>query len=224
MCLSSDIKIINGRIGNDAGEGNLTFMSANGKSVIDYALCNHNLFPIIKDFIVHDFQTCSSHAPIQLCLTCSYEDESISPSNNRSVNYLKWNTDKINEFRDKITSNIQSINAITDEVISSSLDITDGVNGISDILYNISFTTYGHSRHTGHTSNINVKRKYKSSWFNEECECARKEFRKSNRRYKHTKNEENREIMLCHKKKYNSEKKKGNYPNKYFFQIIINTP
>lgn len=66
LCLISDIKIINGRFGNDSGEGNFTFMSTNGSSLIDYALCNHNFVPYITDFVVHEPQTCSSHVPIQL--------------------------------------------------------------------------------------------------------------------------------------------------------------
>ena len=158
-------------------------MSANGSSVIGYALCNHNLFQIIKDLIVHDFQTCSSHAPIQL-LNCYYEKVRMSSSNDIYVNDLKRNTDKNDEFRDTITSNVQSINAITDQNICSSLDITDGVNNISHILYTISLSTYGHSRYTGHKTY--VERKYKSSWINEGCECARKEFREANRRYRQT--------------------------------------
>ena len=61
ICLCSDSKLVNGRIGDDAGIGNYTFMSPNGCSVIDYDVCSCDLFPFISDFIVHDLYSCSLH-------------------------------------------------------------------------------------------------------------------------------------------------------------------
>ena len=48
ICLSSDLKIVNGRIGNDAGIGRYTFMSSQSPSLIDYVLASYALFPIIN--------------------------------------------------------------------------------------------------------------------------------------------------------------------------------
>ena len=55
ICLSTDIKIVNGRFGDDAGKGHFTFMSSLGESLIDYALMSQDLFPLINNFIVHEF-------------------------------------------------------------------------------------------------------------------------------------------------------------------------
>lgn len=41
--------------GDDAGKGETTFVTDNGKSLIDYVLVSHNLFPIVSNFVVHDF-------------------------------------------------------------------------------------------------------------------------------------------------------------------------
>ena len=60
ICLSTDIKIVNGRFGDDAGVGNFTFMSQLGESLIDYALMSQDLFSLIDNFIVHDFYSCST--------------------------------------------------------------------------------------------------------------------------------------------------------------------
>ena len=49
ICLCSDLKLVNDRIGDDAGIGSYTFMSPNGCSVIDYAVCSCDLFPFISD-------------------------------------------------------------------------------------------------------------------------------------------------------------------------------
>jgi len=58
ICLCSDLKLVNRRIGDDAGISSYTFMSPNGCSVIDYAVCSYDLFPLISDFIVHDLYSC----------------------------------------------------------------------------------------------------------------------------------------------------------------------
>ena len=38
ICKSTDLRIINGRVGDDRGVGRLTFLSSTGKSLIDYAI------------------------------------------------------------------------------------------------------------------------------------------------------------------------------------------
>ena len=64
ICRNSNLKIVNGRLGDDAGIGSYSNISARGNSIIDYAICSHDLFSLIYDFIVHDHF--SSHLPIQL--------------------------------------------------------------------------------------------------------------------------------------------------------------
>ena len=43
ICLCSDLKLVNGRIGDDAGISSYTFMSPNGCSVIDYTIVVNGL-------------------------------------------------------------------------------------------------------------------------------------------------------------------------------------
>jgi hypothetical protein len=52
ICRTSELKIVNGRIGDDEGIGRLAYLSSNGKSAIDYAIASLYLFHIISDFIV----------------------------------------------------------------------------------------------------------------------------------------------------------------------------
>ena len=39
ICHSTGLRIVNGRIGSDAGIGHFTFMSSTGESLIDMQLC-----------------------------------------------------------------------------------------------------------------------------------------------------------------------------------------
>ena len=53
MCCSTDLKIVKGRVGDDTGIGQYTFMSANGQSLIDYAVMSQDIFPVITNFVVN---------------------------------------------------------------------------------------------------------------------------------------------------------------------------
>ena len=68
LCAACDLRIVNGRIGDDAGVGACMFLSHSGTSLIDYAICSVDMFCLIKNFVVHDFQSVTSHAPIELNL------------------------------------------------------------------------------------------------------------------------------------------------------------
>ena len=57
ICKDAGLRILNGRLGEDAGIGNFTFQSSRGKSVIDYVICSPSLFKIVHSFCVHDIST-----------------------------------------------------------------------------------------------------------------------------------------------------------------------
>ena len=63
LCLSSDLRIGNGRIGECGQFINIT---TNDKSVIDYALASVDIFPVISTFNVHDMFSFSTHLPISV--------------------------------------------------------------------------------------------------------------------------------------------------------------
>ena len=47
ICHSTDLRIVNGRIGSDAGIGHSTYMSPTGESLIDYAIMSQDIFHIL---------------------------------------------------------------------------------------------------------------------------------------------------------------------------------
>ena len=50
ICYSTDLKIVNGKVGDDTGIGQYTFMSANGQILIDYSLTSQDIFPCDHEF------------------------------------------------------------------------------------------------------------------------------------------------------------------------------
>ena len=72
LCQAVDLKIVNGRLGDDEGMGNLTYFEKNddkefvGIGTLDYCLANAMMWPLIKNFEVDTFDNMLSdkHAPI----------------------------------------------------------------------------------------------------------------------------------------------------------------
>ena len=50
LCKTIGLLILNGRVGNDKGIGELTRVDTTGCSTVDYMICNPELFDVIKDF------------------------------------------------------------------------------------------------------------------------------------------------------------------------------
>ena len=122
ICCSTDLKIVNGRVGDDTGIGQYTLMSANGQSLIDYAVMSQDIFPVITNFVVHELHSCSTHVPIQINFKVSYElPEKANESFN--IDKLIWDNSKLAIFMDKISSEINSFNTIVDKTVSSEYDI-----------------------------------------------------------------------------------------------------
>ena len=59
-------------MGDDADSGTFTFISERGKSVIDYVFRCKELFPMVCNFRIHDFQSFSSHASVHVGFTAGH--------------------------------------------------------------------------------------------------------------------------------------------------------
>ena len=100
ICLSSDLRIVNGRLGDDAGTGSFTFMSSKGKSLIDYVIMSSNVFHLIEDFIVHDLYSFSGNVPIQVNFKVGLKPEPAKPNDEDVTNHkLSWSDTKSDAFK-----------------------------------------------------------------------------------------------------------------------------
>ncbi|CAG2188723.1 unnamed protein product [Mytilus edulis] len=143
LCLSSGLRIVNGRLLGDS-LGYYTYMSKNGFSTVDYALVSESLLSSVQYFKTNDFTYLSDHAKIDLFLKCSInENAEFKLDNNKwkSINTYKWTEQSKN-----LVINALSTDYIREEIISLEiLDINktqDGVDEavekLTDILQNIS--------------------------------------------------------------------------------------
>ena len=66
MCISSNLRIVNGRTGSDKRVGSFTCYTPRGCSVVDYFVVSQNLMESISDMSVHNLTEHSDHCPISL--------------------------------------------------------------------------------------------------------------------------------------------------------------
>ena len=64
ICKMCNLRVVNGRVGEDRSRGRITYVTDNGESVMDYVLCSPSLFDRIRRFEVLDPNQCSDHSPL----------------------------------------------------------------------------------------------------------------------------------------------------------------
>ena len=100
LCHSSDLQIVNGRVGEDRGIGKLTCYNTNGgTSTIDYIVASDLLFPNITNFEVDIFDSCMSDVHCPVTMTLNY---------NGNTDLLNENNDRIPEEASSLKEAIQS--------------------------------------------------------------------------------------------------------------------
>ena len=64
LCITTGLRIANGRCGLDNGIGKFTCYTANGSSVVDYVLADSSMLSSVENFNIEDLQQYSDHCPI----------------------------------------------------------------------------------------------------------------------------------------------------------------
>ncbi len=76
MCISSGLRILNGRYIGDI-LGNFTCFTANGSSVVDYAIVSEDLLSSVRHFKTDDLNYLSDHIQIECSLKCNFNIQKI---------------------------------------------------------------------------------------------------------------------------------------------------
>jgi len=217
LCRSNDLRVANGRLGNDFNIGSFTYVAQHGASVIDYLLIKDTNFSSIRDFTIHSVNEWSDHTPISFSLLCN----NITPVVNESshVRY-NWKSDYVNTFRTSLIAKLPDFNRITGNIDSTSRSsINDALNsftfiirGVADSLF--SKTVYHKNDNTSFSDTSHVK---DADWFDNECKNLRTIYLDSLYAYNTCKTKVSREYFFCKcKKEYKLlvRKKKNSYLKK----------
>ena len=192
LCQITELKILNGRIGNDRGKGSFTCTTGMGNSTIDYAIGSPSMISLVQDLKVEPFDRLVSdtHCALSISIRSSIGTNENCITHTSLANdcqqlslKLVWDedikVDFINNF-DQI-----EINKLDDEISKArDSDLTPTV--IDDIYQNIKNLFFKASRssnlckNTKKNTNKELKTKDTKSkpWFDQECYNLRSEYLK----------------------------------------------
>ena len=128
MCKSTGLRIVNGRIGEDRGIGNLTCITANGTSLVEYVLSDTQLFNIFCHFKVCDANEFSDHCIVEFSILSQMPR--ISTNIYHDVNTMKRKKYVWNPNNAKSEEFIQSISSVN--TLNKLSDIVQGIENITD--------------------------------------------------------------------------------------------
>lgn len=138
MCISSRLRILNGRYMGDS-LGFFTCLTSNGLSCVDYAILSESLLPSVLYFITQDFNYLSDHAQIKVILKCNIKKESRYSSicaNWAEVKGYKWSAESSIKLINALSNDKVRTNIIDFEIKSFSED-QKGVDEATEVLNTI---------------------------------------------------------------------------------------
>ena len=178
ICRSADLRILNGRISGDS-LGRPTFHGNSGISVIDYAICDQDLYRHISNFIVKEPSSLSDHSPIMTWLNINTVNTHSAATNindtlTRLPKQFIWENDSSQKFRAALQSNDPQ-KLIHDFLIDERPD--KDINTTLDEIENILTTAAKRCLKVKIIRKRHIKISNKK-WFDKECRLKRHELRK----------------------------------------------
>jgi len=236
LCKQTELRILNGRVGQDAGVGKYTFVGHRGSSLVDYVIVSESLYPFMQSFNVHDPNPLSDHNIIEF----SFENDSSAYINNAhddindeydatpiNCKYV-WNDDLKCEYIDAIncSSFIETLDDIRIHTESCHTidDINENVHRFSNIMENATenlFRKHVKPNKPNSNSSETPVNKYKNAWYNAACESKREDFYTCLNHFRKCTSAENRELLVKARTTYKNVLKSSrrNYFNEQTKQL-----
>ena len=107
LCRQSGLRIMNGRMGEDANIRKYTYIGSNGSSAIDYMLSLQNMLDFVQSFNIEDPNILSDHCCVKLVLELPVKNEDAAEISDTFENIngkYAWNSDLLNEYKSKLNS------------------------------------------------------------------------------------------------------------------------
>jgi hypothetical protein len=204
FCKQTGLRILNGRIGEDAGIGKYTFVGHRGCSLVDYVIVSETVYPFFTSFVVHDPNPLSDH-----CLIECVCENNINLQNHQPVydvnddgyvtidsKYI-WNTELKENY----------ISALSDDVVADKLsdltiktrnavslnDIESNLFDFGNILHSVTDNLF--KKNIGKKNDKAITKK-NNVWFDDDCEVKRNDFMLFLNRYRNCKTDENRVLLV----------------------------
>ena len=206
FCKSNNLYILNGRTASDKDIGICTCKNS---STIDYFLSSANIFCIIHDFFVDEFNPLLSdvHSPVSLVLNVGKMPKSKAENSVKRETIEQWNPNKKDDFL--FNFSLEDLDKLNEQILeaqkreSTQADINLICESFNSLILSTAEKSFGKT--TGKTFNNGNS----TSWFGTECKKARKQFHKARYQFKLRKSYENKERLKMTSNSYKRALKKS---------------
>jgi len=170
-CLGLDLCILNGCIAGDKN-GNFTFISATGNSVIDYVLVSKDFVPFCTSLFVKE-NVLTAHLALELEVCCPATAFNVSESCRPVCSKIVWDNGSTGLFRENLLRNINELGMYELACLDVNIDtetenLTNCFVEAADFMRKV--FTYG-------------KKKHGQPWFDKDCATAKRNLRSLLRAY-----------------------------------------
>ena len=213
LCLVTNMRILNGRLGSDKGIGDLTYRHTTGNSTIDYCIVTPNLIPHIHNFEVDvlDRGLSDCHSPIILTLNTNHRITNVNVNETpvSDIDYdpvsTKWCDDKKLDFQAKFDPNkIVEATLLLDTLEANNpnqANMDDIVKLVSDISIKAGIDT-GISKQIKINNKSPRPKKQNKPWFDQDCHLKRKQYIRFKNRLRKSKSPQDEETFKTQTKSY----------------------
>jgi exonuclease III len=180
LCKSSSMRIMNGYFNNDKSTGTFTCYKSNGKSLIDYLICDSYCFEKLSYFQIEPLSPDSDHRPLVFSFILNIQKTHVNRTAKRVDRSNKNKSDRFYKYVFKLEHApglIDSLNselcvALHDKFIENVI-ADNGVDNVVNDIYTLLDTTISQ----------NFSRKYqrspsdtfpKNEWFDNECKSLKR--------------------------------------------------
>ena len=198
-----NLKIVNGRFGNDLGVGNYTCHKPTGESLVDYCLVSDELLCCLSNFYVDTFDRCMSdvHSPICVEIKIAKDVNNtprISDNNFEKIHFKSsWKPELKEQYKNSFPEN--EIIELCEKKLNVELSPDPSNLQIEQLISDLTSVILKPAKKLGlckkvSTKNGKARKSPKQGWFNERCEEKRKTFFKAKNSIRTAKNDTEREL------------------------------
>ena len=208
FCKITDLIIANGRLGEDSGLGQYTFVSHNGLSVVDYLLCSFADTHCISNFCILCCNEFSDHSPVYFSLPkVPSSRDTPHGSNDQTFSHEKllYHEERVYIFRNQLLTYRGVLDQLTENVNTGQIDTV--VQSFTNYMYDSAFSAFGKKWTSRSNAALPFKAKAKNPWFNDKCCNARNDFKRARNTFLKCKSDVNRQIFVSMRSKYSKIKR-----------------
>ena len=184
LCSEANLCVLNGRAFHDKDIGEFTYCNKQGKSVIDYVLCNKYALYNVCNFNIYPFNCFSDHSFTSFNMKINMEMH-VEGTKRESILRAKWDENKKGDYISKINS--EGITKAIENITGELLDIKK-CEGIDNILEQFSEVIKGAG--SSHIKEIKVNTNGKkgkcysgAKWYDEDCKLQNKKIKEIQKKY-----------------------------------------